>query len=455
MRFTATGRVRRTEGKPRRDRGEPRRADQRRRAARPVGVFSRDPADAGATDRPLEDQPVGGLGDPRQREGAAGVRRRHQADQFVDAAPAAADGGDRGAEARRRGAGPRDRHGGATGHAHAAPGPQRQPDGGRHRGERGGRTDARPGHQPVPRPRAGAAVGQRRAAPRCGDRRRDALAAAGAAEALRRVADLDRRRARRPAGDRAVEGGPTGDPVGLRTAAANGHRAGQPLQQGADDAAAELLHHGRVRPRRAAVGLRDREGAARGHAQPRGGSRSAAGAGGAARAGREADERTEPGRDSAADERAAGGRGRQPHGAGHRVRGHHGRDRRLGQLHGRGAARPRGPHQQHRRAGEQRVHAGARHRHPPADRFGSAVAGDQGHRRQGAADGGADQRRVQGRGRIGQGGARVARRRGARAARGVQPDQRHERDPRADPGDRETDQAARRVARRRSARSSS
>ena len=172
----------------------------------------------------------------------------------VDAAPAATDGGDRGAEARQRRVGPRDRRGGTTRHAHAACGSQRHPDGGGHCSERGSRPDARARRQPVPRPRAGAAVGQRRAAPGRGDGRRDARAAAGAAEGLRRTAGVDRRRARRPAGDRAVEGGPARDPGRLRTAAADGRRTGQPLQQGADDAAAELLHHGRVCPRCAAVG---------------------------------------------------------------------------------------------------------------------------------------------------------------------------------------------------------
>ncbi|MDZ7654168.1 MAG: type IV pili methyl-accepting chemotaxis transducer N-terminal domain-containing protein [Burkholderiaceae bacterium] len=52
------------------------------------------------------------------------------------------------------------------------------------------------------------------------------------------------------------------------------------------------------------------------------------------------------------------------------------------------------PHRRRRRAGQQRLHRRTRHRDAPADRLRAAVTRDQGHRREGAEDGLADQRGV-------------------------------------------------------------
>ena len=65
--------------------------------------------------------------------------------------------------------------------------------------------NARPRYQSVSRFDAGAAFRKRCASRQRGDGYRGALAAAGAAEGVRRISEIDRRRSRQPAGDRASQ----------------------------------------------------------------------------------------------------------------------------------------------------------------------------------------------------------------------------------------------------------
>ncbi|MCK7501999.1 MAG: hypothetical protein MZW92_77695 [Comamonadaceae bacterium] len=145
--------------------------------------------------------------------------------------------------------------------------------------------------------------------------------------------------------------------------------------------------------------------------------------------------------------------------AGHGDRGHHRRHRRLGELHGGGAARAWWSQVQSTAEQRDRRHdrRSRRHRHRAAGRLRpSSLREIQRHRRIGAADGRPRSTTCRA-GAANRPRWRASRwrppRRGLRAVQNT--DRRHERDPRPDPGDLQADQAAGRVARRRSARSPS